>query len=95
MPWQVLALNSTQVSGALPPDWGSNATTNRLRVSLQELYLHNSNFEGEIPQAWWVGFPNVTRFTIWSTNVCGRHPEGGVGLGALCLDTARTRMGEL
>lgn len=94
MALQVLGLNSTKVSGTLPPEWASNATANRLGSSLQELYLHSNMLQGEIRRAWWTGFPNVTRFTIWSTNVCGLHPEGGLGLGALCLDTAGTRFGE-
>lgn len=91
---RILALNQTGISGTLPPDWGSNTTASSLGSSLQELYLHQTQIYGEIPATWLMGLPNVTKFTVWRTEVCGKHPEGGVGLGALCMDTAGTRLGE-
>lgn len=91
---RVLSLNQTSISGTLPPAWGNNSTGNQLGRSLQELYLHQTQISGEIPASWLIGLPNVTKFTVWRTNVCGLHPEGGVGLGALCLDTAGTRLGK-
>ena len=91
---QVLDLNSTRVSGSLPAEWGNTVAGNMLGPSLQGLYLHQTQLSGGIPATWLNGMPNVTRFTIWGTNVCGPHPEGGSGLGALCLDTTRTRLGE-
>lgn len=96
-PFRLVDLNSTQVSGSLPQEWASNATANTtvLGSSLQELYLHQTQLQGEIPESWWTAFPNFTRFTVWSTRVCGRHPLGSAGLGALCLDTAGTKLGEL
>jgi len=78
----------------LPAEWGSTAASNGLGAFLQELYLHQTQLSGEIPTSWLTGFPNVTRFTVWGTNMCGLHPQNGTGLGALCLDTTRTRLGE-
>lgn len=86
-------MNQTSVSGSLPSEWGANTSANKLGLSLQELYLHQTQLSGEVPGSWLMGLPNVTRFTIWHTDVCGLHPEGGIGLGSLCLDTTGTRLG--
>lgn len=86
-------MNQTSVSGSLPSEWGANSTADKLGRSLQELYLHQTKLSGEVPRSWLVDLSNVTRFTIWRTDVCGLHPEGGIGLGALCLDTTGTRLG--
>lgn len=91
---KVLDLNQTGVSGVLPAKWGSAAASSGLGAFLQELYLHQTQLSGEIPTSWLTSFPNVTRFTVWGTDVCGLHPQNGTGLGALCLDTTRTRLGE-
>jgi hypothetical protein len=91
---RVLSVNQTGITGTLPAAWGDNSTDNLLGRSLQELYLHQTQINGEVPSSWLTGLPNVTVFTVWRTDVCGLHPEGGVGLGALCLDTAGTRLGK-
>lgn len=93
-PLQVLGLNGTGIFGTLPQSWGDNVAGNLLRSSLQQLLLHNTALQGSIPASWTAGLPNVTVFTAWGTQLCGPHPANGTGLGALCLDTTNTMLGE-
>jgi hypothetical protein len=94
-PLRVLSLGNTNIQGSLPARWGDATANSTLRSTLQQLYLHRTHVDGEIPAAWHTGFLNVTAFTVWGSNVCGRHPRAASGLGSLCLDTTGTRLGEL
>jgi hypothetical protein len=95
LPLHVLSLSNTNVQGSLPPVWGDVAANSTLRSTLQQLYLHRTRISGEIPAAWYTGFANVTDFTVWGSNVCGKHPEAATGLGSLCLDSTGTKLGAL
>jgi hypothetical protein len=95
LPLQVLSLSNTNIQGSLPAAWGDAMANSILRSTLQQLFLHRTRIDGEIPAAWHTGFSNVTAFTVWGSNVCGKHPVAASGLGSLCLDTSGTRLGEL
>jgi hypothetical protein len=95
LPLRVLSLGNTNIQGSLPASWADVTANSTLRSTLQQLYLHRTHIDGEIPAAWYTGFFNLTAFTVWGSNVCGRHPSAASGLGSMCLDTTGTRLGEL
>jgi hypothetical protein len=94
-----LALDGSGVSGSLPGAWGEPGSM--LGASLSELYLHKTSINGSIPDSWLAGLGNITRFTVWSSNVCGPLPHEAASssnltsftLGMLCVDDSLTRLG--